>query len=250
MVIYLDLLFILNLFYDFLILLAVNMVLKRNKKIIRIILGSLVGALSSLLILLDINNYFYFILKILVALFMIIITFDYKNYKYTIQNLVYLYMISIIMAGFLYYLDLEFEYANYILLILSAPLIIGIYIYEQKKLKININYYKEVIVILKNNKKLYLKGYIDSGNKLKDPITNKYIILVNKKVIDGIYNIRSPIYVPINTINKHSLLECISIKELIIDNKAYKNYLVGFTDNLKSDYDCLLNYKLLEEEIW
>ena len=61
MVIYLDLLFILNLFYDFLILLAVNMVLKRNKKIIRIILGSLVGALSSLLILLDINNYFYFI---------------------------------------------------------------------------------------------------------------------------------------------------------------------------------------------
>ena len=128
MVIYLDLLFILNLFYDFLILLAVNMVLKRNKKIKRIILGSLVGALSSLLILFDINNYFYFMLKILVAIIMIIITFSYKDYKYTIQNLIYLYMISIIMAGFLYYLDLEFEYANYILLIISAPLIIGIYI--------------------------------------------------------------------------------------------------------------------------
>ena len=212
-------------------------------------LGSLVGAISVVLVLFNINKFICFFLKILVAVLMILVTFSYKNSKYTIENLTYLYMISIIMAGFLYYLSLEFEYANYLLLIISAPLIIGVYIYEQRKLKIEMNYYRDVIIVLKNNKEIALKGFIDSGNKLKDPVTNKYIILVNKKVIDGIYNIRSPMYVPINTVNKHSLLECISINKLIIEDKVYKNYLVGFTDNLKGNYECLLNYKLLEEEI-
>lgn len=249
MVIYLDLLFILNLFYDVLILLAVNIVLKRNKKIKRIILGSLVGAISIVLVIFNINKFICFFLKILVAIIMTLVAFGSKNIKYIIENLTYLYMISIIMAGFLYYLCLEFDYANYLLLIISAPLIIGVYIFEQKKLKIEMNYYRDVIIVLKNNQKICLKGFIDSGNKLKDPITNKYIILVNKKVIEGIYNIRSPMYVPINTVNKHSLLECISINELIVENKVYKNYLVGFTDNLKGNYECLLNYKLLEEEL-
>lgn len=249
MTIYLDLLFILNVFYDFLILLTVSITLKRNIRLRRIVIGSLFGGLTTFLLLLNISNILLLGFKLLFGIIMILITFKYKNIKYVLENITYLYMISIILAGFLYYLSLEFDNANYLLLVILSPLIFCLYIYEQKKLKIKINYNKKVKIILKNDKVLELDGFIDSGNRLRDPVTKKYIILINKNMLDGIYNIRSPMYVPVKTINKRSLIECITVKEIVIDNKSYNNYLVGLSNYLKDNCECLLNYNLLEENL-
>ena len=103
--------------------------------------------------------------------------------------------------------------------------------------------------MFKNNKSVILNSFLDTGNKLKDPITKKGIILINKEVIKGKYNIRSPMYVPFNTLNNHGLLKCFKPKYIIIDNKIYDNYLIGLSDNkINIDgVDCLLNYKLMEE---
>ena len=157
-------------------------------------------------------------------------------------------MSSVILAGFLYFLKIEFNNLAYPISLSIAPVILFIYIKEQKSLKKIVNYYKKVIITFKNNKTLELNGFLDTGNKLKDPITNKYIILVNKKTLKGIYNIRSPMYVPINTINNHSLLPCISIKNIIVDNKIYTNYLLGVSNEFQGfdNVNCLLNYNLWE----
>lgn len=249
MTVYIDLLIILNLIYDFLLLLTVTTALKRNISFKRILFGSLVGSLSTFLIFLPFNKYIILILKLLSGLFMVVVTFKFKNLKYTITNIIYLYMCSVILAGFLYYLKLEFNNLSYIIILLIAPVILYLYLKEQKELKKIINYYKNVKITLKNNHIIFLKGFIDSGNKLKDPITNKYIILINRSKLKGIYNIRSPIYVPIKTVNQNSLLECISIKHIIIDDKTYTNYLLGLSDHFNGfdEVECLLNYHLLEE---
>ena len=249
MKVYIDLLFLLNLIYDFLLLMTVSVTLKRNINYKRLLLGSLVGALSTFIIFFPLNKYLLLVLKIIMGLVMLLVTFKYKNIKYFLHNILYLYMTSVILAGFLYYLKLEFKNLSYLLILSIAPLILYLYIKEQKDLKSIVNYYRKVIITLKNNQEINLTGFIDSGNKLKDPITGKYIILVNKNLIDGIYNIRSPMYVPIKTVNQKSLLECISIKNIKIDNIVYNNYLLGLSDTFKSnDYDCLLNYHLLEGE--
>ena len=249
MTIYLDLLFLLNFIYDLLLLLTVSVTLKRNTKFKRILLGSFFGAISTFIILIPLNKYLLLILKILTSVIMLIITYSFKNIKYFFNNLLYLYMTSVILAGFLYFLKLEFNNLSYLISLSIAPLILYLYINEQKKLKEIVNYYKKVIVTFKNNKTLSLNGFIDSGNKLKDPITGKYIILINKKTLKGIYNIRSPMYVPIKTINKRSLLPCISIKNIMIDNKTYNNYLLGISDTFNGfdNINCLLNYHLLED---
>ena len=249
MTIYLDLLFLLNFIYDLLLLLTVSVTLKRNTKFKRILLGSFFGAISTFIILIPLNKYLLLILKILTSVIMLIITYSFKNIKYFFNNLLYLYMTSVILAGFLYFLKLEFNNLSYLISLSIAPLILYLYIREQKKLKEIVNYYKKVIITFKNNKTLSLNGFIDSGNKLKDPITGKYIILVNKKTLKGIYNIRSPMYVPIKTINKSSLLPCVSIKNIIIDNKTYNNYLLGISDTFNGfdNINCLLNYHLLED---
>lgn len=249
MTIYIDLLFILNFIYDFLLLMTVSVTLKRNVSIKRLLLSSLLGGISTFIILLPINKYILLFLKILISLIMVIVAYKYKDIKYFINNLVYLYMCSVILAGFLYFLKLEFNNLSYVLILLIAPIILYLYIKEQNNLKKIINYYKRITITFKNNQVIELNGFLDTGNKLKDPITNKYIILINKKRLKGIYNIRSPMYVPINTVNKTSLLECISIKSIRVDNKEYQNYLLGLSDTFVGfdGVECLLNYHLMEE---
>ena len=43
---------------------------------------------------------------------MLLVTFGIKDRSYFIKNFLYLYIISIILGGFLYYLNLEFSYKN------------------------------------------------------------------------------------------------------------------------------------------
>ena len=220
MKIYLDLLFLLNFIYDALLLITVSVTLKRNTKFKRILLGALFGAISTFIILIPLNKYLLLLLKILAGFLMLLVTYGYHDLKYFLNNM-----------------------------LLMAPFILYLYIKEQNNLKRVVNYYTKVLINLKNNRHLELKAFIDSGNKLQDPITHKYIILINKKRLKGIYNIRSPMYVPIITINKTSLLECIPVKNIEVNGKVYENYLLGLSDTFKMQdgIECLLNYHLIEK---
>lgn len=245
MVIYIDLLFILNFIYDFFILETINVTLKRYQSLKRILFGSLFGSLTIFLLFLKINYLLIFIFKIISGLIMIILTFNYRSFKYTLNNLLYLYMTSVILAGFLYYLNTEFKNANYLLLLFIAPLILGLFIIQNKDLKAKKSFLYLVKIVLLDNKEYFLKGYIDTGNRARDPITHKYVIITNKKI----YHNKNPIYVGINTIKEHTIIKCYPIKYLEIKGQTFNNYLIGYMDKipLMEDCDCLLNYKLLED---
>lgn len=262
MVIYLDLEIILNFSYDFLLLLTIDITLKRHMKVYRHIISALIGALSILILFLPLSNIILFLLKILVSIIMLLISFGYRNIKYFFTNFIYLYMCSIILGGFLYLLDLEFSYKrdglfffyeglsiNYLLLIIIAPIILYLYIKEHKKITSTYNYTYNIKIVFNNNKVLTCNAFLDTANRLRDPITHKYIILVSKKVLKPYINIRSPIYVPYKTLNKKGLVECFKIKYIIINNQKFNNYLVGIiNDNINlNGTDCILNYKLMED---
>ena len=66
MKIYLDLLFFLNFGFDFILLLVVSIILRRNVSLTRIVLGGLIGGLSIFILFLKINSFELFILKILI----------------------------------------------------------------------------------------------------------------------------------------------------------------------------------------
>ncbi len=258
MVIYLDILLIINFIFDFLLLLTVNIALKRYAKIGRLILGTLLGSITLICLFIPLNSYLMSLLKLGIALGMLIMAFGYKNIKYTFYNLIYFYMTSIILGGFLYYLKVEYNIDNslyykgisisYLVILIIAPVILLVFLKSLKMLKKIKNYYYKVTIIFKDYQ-LSITGFLDTGNKLIDPYTNKPIILINKKLIQSKINIRSPMYVPINTVNSHGLLECIKPQKVIIDNKEFNNYLIGLsTYSFKMNgIDCLLNAKLLED---
>ena len=95
MKIYLDLVLILNFVYDLLLLMCVDVTLKRFTKFYRLIISALAGALSLIILFLPFNKYVLFLFKVLVSLFMIIIAFGYKNIKYFFTNIWNIYSIHI-----------------------------------------------------------------------------------------------------------------------------------------------------------
>ena len=249
MIIYIDILILINFMFDMFLLLTVNIALKRYAKIYRLVLASLFGEITLLSLFIPISSILLTLLKVIMGFIMVLIAFGYKNIKYIIYNVIYLYMTSIILGGFTYYLSIEFKNSNYFILLFIAPIILYIFIKSITALKEIKNYYYKVSIIFNNNDTLNLTGFLDTGNKLTEPITNKPIILINKKKIKGSINIRSPMYVPYNALNHHGLLECIKPKCIIIDNKKLTNYLIGLSEEpfKLNGIDCLLNYKILED---
>ena len=143
--VYLDLVFFMNFGFDFLLLLTVNLVLKRNRKLSSVLLGSAIGALSIFFLFLPLNSVTLFLLKILVSFLMIWTTFGFFSWKTFLINTLYLYFISILLGGFLYYLNLEFSYQNqgliffhngfsinFILLFILSPFILWCYLKQIK----------------------------------------------------------------------------------------------------------------------
>ncbi|MCI8394795.1 MAG: sigma-E processing peptidase SpoIIGA [Bacilli bacterium] len=261
MTIYLDLIAILNFGMDFILLFTVNNTLKRNTKLRRMIFGGLFGSLTLIFLFLPLHSFALFFLKIIVSFLMCIITFQFKNWRYTIENMIYFYMSGTILGGFLYYLNLEFSYKhegivffhhglsiNFIFLIIISPIILYIYIRSQKKLKTHYQHYYKLNILFKNNQTITVNAFLDTGNKLMDPVTKKGIILVEEK---SLRKIKMPhvIYVPYHSLNNHGLLKCIAPKSVTLDGVSSKNYLIGISEKKFqiNGIECILNSKCLED---
>lgn len=260
--IYLDVLLLINFCFDFLLLLVVDVILKRKIKIIRLFFASLIGMLSILLIFIKVDSFTLFCYKFLISLIMSIVAFGYKNIKYTFSNLSFLYMSSIILGGFLYFLKNQFNSsnnlffvnnqfsANYILLIILSPIVLWIYIKQCKNLKTNYNNYYTCIITLMDDTKIKVSAFMDTGNRLVDPITSKKVVLINNSLIKNDSLLMRYIFVPYNVVGHHSLLKCIKIKNIYIKGFGKtNNVLLGLIeDKIDIDgIDAVLNYKLLEE---
>lgn len=249
MTVYIDLVCIINFIYDFLILLTVSFILKRNRKIYYYILSSLIGVLSIFLLFLKINNIVLFLLKILISVIMVIVAFGYKSIKYTISNIIYFYMTSIVLAGFLYLIkgnSSNFN-LNYIVLLIIGPIILFIYYKSNKKLKNTYSDYYKIKIVF-DNIEYNLVSFYDNGNNLKDPISRKSIIIVENSRLEKIYNIRSPVYVPVITVKGTHLMKCFKPSYIILNDKKIYNYLIGESSIKFSDgVECLLNKSLKED---
>lgn len=246
MTIYIDLVILLNYFFDSLILLTVNTTLKRNISLKKILFVSLLGELSLLGFLLS-NKYLLILLKLELSLILNILTFKYKDIFYTVTNVLYFYMVSIILGGFIYYLKLN--NLSYFFILLLVPLILYLYIKQNLNMKTTINKTYPLTIYFPNKRKLSLTGFVDTGNKLRDPVTKKWVVLVNKKLLQGVIRIRTPIYVPYHSLNNKGLVECIKPEKLVIEGKEYTNFLIGLMDSkvMINSSDCILNLEILEE---
>ncbi len=255
MKIYIDLVLIINFFFDFIIIYGTKYILKLHTKLYRILLGSIFGSLSILLLFISLNNISLFILKLIISIFIILITFGRRNF---FKNFLYFYLISIILGGSIYLLDIAYIYdnkgliflnnglsINFIIILIISPIIIYLYLKENKNYRLKYsNIYSIEICI--DNKIYKLKSMLDTGNNLKDPYTKKNIIILNNNIK---INKNRFIYVPYKALNTSGIIKCFKPDRIIINNKIFNNCLVGISkDKLNmSDIDCILPNDLKED---
>lgn len=259
MKIYIDVVLFVNFIFDLILLMSVNFILRRNKKIYRLILGALFGSLTMLGLFIKMSTVWLLLFKFLVSLIMLFITFGYQDFKYFRKNIIYFYLVSMLLGGGIYFLKGQFSYSNnglvakekslqvsYVVIIVISLIIYCKYMLSFKDLKNNYsNYYKCFIYI--RSKVIEVNAFLDTGNKLNDPYSNKSIILITKDKLKDV-RIRSPIYVPYNSLNNEGLLTCIKADKIVINGKENKEFLIGISNNnfFMDGIDCIINNRIME----
>ena len=252
--VYVDLLVIQDLIYNYVILIGVGILLNRVTNIKKIFLSSVTGTIPLVSIFLNISQELNFIISILFSIIMSIISFSYRDLLYTIKNVFYQYIISIFLAGSIYLLNVNIlpnidnYLLNVIVLIIISPLITITYVNCIKKTQSTYSNYYQVDIYLKENQKITTTAFLDTGNKLIDPYKKRPIILVNKKLLSLSDN--KFLLVPYNTVNHSDLLKCIVPQKIYIHKIGYrKNFLIGIMEEINIEgVDCILNSKLLERK--
>lgn len=226
--IYIDLFFLFNTIMDIIIITSVSILLKRNTTYKRILISSLLGGISSLMLFTSINR---LLLELITIILMITIAFKYKNIRYFLTNMLYTYILSILLGGLIYLFNSKVTlniYLNYLVIIILSIEVMTLYIKENKKIKNTYNNYYKVDIYFKDKEKISLIGFLDTGNNLYDPYKKRPIILVDKK-----YQKEDKfILVPYHTINGEGLLKCIKPEKVYIEKIGYKtNLLVAFSSS-------------------
>lgn len=285
MTVYLDIVLIENVLMNYIILFATGFIQKIEMKQIRLIISSIFGGIYALVSYLNIIPiYSSFLMKILLSIIMVYIAFNIENYKKMLKTILLFYLSSFVMGGcalaLLYIImpqNINFEngvlVGTYPLKVTIIAGIIG-FIIIQVSFKINKRQVKKkdmfcMIQVSINKKVQNLKAYIDSGNMLKEPITNIPVIIVEKekiknlinvdfeKILGGdeknIENIKFRI-IPFNSIGKQNgILIGVKpdfVKIIFEDNEKYvENVIIGlYEKKISKEYNALIGLELLEGE--
>ena len=241
---YIDLFFIFNVIMDYIIIMSTSILLKRRTSYIRMILSSLIGGISSLVLFTSLNK---IVIEIVSIVIMVLISFGYKGIRYLINNILYMYILSTLLGGIIYLFNIKVSnsmFLTYLIIIVISIEIMILYIKENKKMRSIYNNYYKVDIYFKDRKKLSLIGFVDTGNNLYDPYKKRPVIIVHNKYIKE----DKYILVPYHTINGNGLLKCIKPDIIFIDGIGYKgNVLIGFSDsfNFGDGVDVILHKDIM-----
>ena len=197
MTVYIDIILLENLCMNYIILFATAYIMKIKISHIRIIASSSIGAVYSIMLYMQILPiYSSIFMKIILSVVMVYISYAPKSVKIAIKQLIIFYLISFAFGGcafaLLYFVKPQDIFIKNGVYIGTYPLkiallggIVGFVItYIAFKIIKNKATKEEMIYKLKikiNDKTVEVNALLDTGNKLKDPITLVPVIVIEKQ---------------------------------------------------------------------
>lgn len=199
MTIYVDVVLMENLIMNYIILLATGIILKKKVKHIRLIIAGVLGAIYSVIAYTSILEiYSGIVLKIILSVVIVYISYNSQNLKELWKDILIFYLTSFVFGGAAFALiyivrPQEILMKNGLFLgtyplktvLLGAIVGFAIIITAFKLVKNKItkkDMFCELEIKL-NNKIIKTKAMIDTGNLLKEPITNTPVIVVEHTLL-------------------------------------------------------------------
>ncbi|PLR69663.1 sigma-E processing peptidase SpoIIGA [Bacillus sp. UMB0893] len=201
MSIYLDVIWFLNFSFDLLLLLLTAILLKRKIYKLRLLIGALIGSSIVLLMFTPLSEIMVHpISKLAISIMMVVTAFGFKRFKYFTQSLFTFYFVTFMIGGGMigthYFIQTEIGILDGVLMTNSGGfgdpiswlfVLIGFpatWFFSRKRLDDlemkKIQYDQIVTVSIKiGDFHFRLKGLIDSGNQLYDPISKSPVMIVD-----------------------------------------------------------------------
>ena len=197
--IYVDVVLMENLIMNYIILLATGIIIKKKINHTRLIISSLLGAFYSIISYMSILDiYSSLILKIVLSIVLVYIAFNPQNMKKMWKEVVIFYLISFVFGGVAFSLIYIIKPQN---ILMRNGLFLGTYHFKNVFLGAIVGFFiimlafkivkskissKDMfceIEIIINGKTVRSKAMIDTGNFLKEPITNTPVIVVEHTLL-------------------------------------------------------------------
>ncbi len=199
MTIYVDVVLFENLIMNYIILFTTSQILKIEPKHIRIILASLLGAIYSIIAYMNILDIYSKIpLKILLSIIIVYVAFNPQTVKKMWKYILFFYLVSFVFGGaafsLIYIVKPQEILMKNGLFLGTYPLKIAILgaivafititiVFKLAKNKISKKDLFCEMEICINNKKIETKTMVDTGNMLKEPITNTPVVVVEHMLL-------------------------------------------------------------------
>lgn len=264
-VVYADVLFIVNFFITLLLLEITAKAGKRSVKTFRIVVSASLGGVYSLIILVEsIPVYIVFISKIFAAVILILVSFGlmriksfasmlliflFSNYVFLgiitgMQMLVHSNMIRINNGEVYFDINARQLILTALIAYCVSCFIIRLY---NKKLSAGEIYN---VRIKNKGKEAFVYALSDSGNKLREPFSDYPVIVVDKKLLNGLYDGDKLRLIPTSTVNKNSFLQ--AFKPETVEVKTAKGWIqvsdvyVALSDDMNSkSFSAVINPEII-----
>lgn len=200
MTVYLDVIWSLNLFFDALLLYLTALILKRRVKLWRVLIGGLIGSLLVLLIFTPLEYTSHPIMKLFFSVIMVLVVFGFKQIRFFLKCLMTFYMTTFLIGGSLigvhYFIQFDFNLASsvalasiegfgdpisWLFVLLGFPLAWHFSRQQFEQVEMTKIQYDQIVhvEIELGEIHLILKGLVDSGNQLYEPISKTPVMIAS-----------------------------------------------------------------------
>lgn len=276
MVIYADVLVLINSIVDYFLLLLTAKITKINYKWFRIIISAFFGGILSFFILLPEQNIIVrFVYRVFCSCSCVLIAFGYINLKCFLRTVYYNFAVSFIYAGLMIaiwmlikpsgmLINNSITYFNIspLYLILFSVITYLVITVISSLLKREANCAKRCnIIVLLNDKKIPLNALVDTGNSLTDVLCDSEIIIVSDNIKNKYFTDYINVYperyrvIPCSTVNGNSVLDGIRTDGAIIKSDKKDEYIkkptIVFSNQIfKDDYNAIVSPEIfLKSEV-
>lgn len=270
-----------NLLINYIIISCTSILTKRQNNIKRKLLGASLGAMYSVAYLYPgFDILFTKPLKVIIIMIITLVSFSYKNRQEYSRILLVFLLVNIFISGSTYFIIYftGIDHLKISFLIICAYLSCELlkYIYRDIKMMKYIKEFTKTITINLLDNSCDCNALLDSGNLLKDPISNSDVIIVKLEVLEGLLpdTILSYDYEDINIIKAEEIINNLDDKTssrvriipykhagssktsiilgfkadyIEVDDKKIGDIILGISNFNDKDYSAILNPSILSE---
>ena len=253
--VYVDVLFLTNLIFDYILLWASSVFVKKIPKPLKMLIASMVGAFFAIIAFFYAKNTASVVFfQLFTSSLMVILVFGVKDFFGYVRMSAVLFVTAFTLGGAMLYLVkndgvISSGGAFYIDVSMPTMFLAGIFTYFLSSISYSIVLKRReqadnecFFTVKKGNEKITLKGFVDSGNKVKDE-NGRGVIFVSENVFKGFdeeKNAKNEIFV--ETVAGKSNLLSFTADEIYTDKAAInpKRKIALVKDGILKDKEAIL----------